>query len=127
MVSYSISLGNCGPRTHLPRYLFEVADFEHLSRVLTGGLRCCGEIYQQPSESIIYSFLQHIAGNAEEGKGNFPEAKKRLLLAEKSRRSRLNHQFPIEDDLVAAVNCLGLVYNSMNQFSDALHCVFGVH
>jgi tetratricopeptide (TPR) repeat protein len=93
-----------------------------LSTVLDGGLKCCEEIYDKPSENIIYAFLHHIAGTAEEGKGNFLAAEKFLLIAEKSRRSRENVDYIIEDDLVATVNNLGLVYNSLNQFKKAKDC-----
>lgn len=108
--------------SHVGWYLFEVSDFDHVNRVIAGGLKCCEELYDKPSENIIYAFLHHIAGTAEEGKGNFPASEKFLLIAEKSRRSRENAAFIIEDDLVATVNNLGLVYNSMNQFEKANHC-----
>ena len=102
------------------RYLFEIADYEILDRILQGGLRACEGLADENFQPSVKACLYHISGTVNTSKGYFRASEEDLLKALHIRR---NLKPSLEDDTATTLNNLGVLYNSMRKHDKAQHCL----
>ncbi|KGO70255.1 Tetratricopeptide-like helical [Penicillium italicum] len=102
-------------------YLFELANYDQLMKVLRGGMQACRELFGKSVEQEEdYAFLCHISGTADNSKGNFDSAEFFLLKGLDIRR-RLEP--PNLINIATSLNNLGVLHNSKRQFFRARECL----